>query len=807
MNRFGLFLPYLLLALVAVVVVISNWPQGAAEPQEAAVMRVMCPPCEMEVDPETALTAEINGRTYYFCGRGCRNSYVKEHESSAAVNAKRIDVVCNMEVNPIWGITSHHEGSVYYFCTRKCRELFDANAESYLAARCVVCAAPLADIETYTATYLGKPYELCSAEHRVKFKEDPAAYFMHSMWGIPTWLYYTSIAIVLVVSFGVFDWLSRRAAPSASLESHDSHVQADGRSAAADRGTYTGGDQIRGEGERLLDPVTAGVPLLLSSGPTGEAHRSSAVAYDAGVPLAARLPVEHAAPLHTGGQAASGTLALPILNLPAGVPLLLSSGPAGDAHRSRAVAHRFDLLSIGLIGAAVRSRPFRFVIQAIVSILFVVIIAAGIFGNQNPSLNIAPLLTWTIWWGLLPVLILFAGKAWCYVCPWDAMAGWTEKLRFWKKIDESLSLGWRWPKVVRNISIATIMFVGLTWIELGFGVTMSPKITAYLAIGMVLLAVISAMLFDKKSFCRYGCLVGRVSGLYAMFGGTEVRARDDGTCEACHTKECIKGSETAYGCPTFLYPGGLRTNTYCIQCMECIQACPHDNLAMNLRPLGADLAIEGKPRSDEAYLALLMLSITGFHGLAMTPVWQELVAAVRTQADLGRVIGFSVAMAAIMLAPIAVYALLIGVSHQLGRRDALKPLTYRDYFIRYAYAVLPIAIFYHIAHTLEHLLMEGPKILALVSDPFGWNWNLFGTAAWSLPPLISLGNLWLVQALLVLIGHVYSLWVAQKTSLHLFGSSRAAFRSQVPMLVGMISFSVFSLWLLKQPMQMHTSAM
>ena len=49
--------------------------------------------------------------------------------------------------------------------------------------------------------------------------------------------------------------------------------------------------------------------------------------------------------------------------------------------------------------------------------------------------------------------------------------------------------------------------------------------------------------------------------------------------------------------------------------------------------------------------------------------------------------------------------------------------------------------------------------------------------------------------------------VAQRTSLNLFGSRRAAFRSQLPMLVGMIAFSVFSLWLLKQPMEMRTSAM
>ncbi len=60
--------------------------------------------------------------------------------------------------------------------------------------------------------------------------------------------------------------------------------------------------------------------------------------------------------------------------------------------------------------------------------------------------------------------------------------------------------------------------------------------------------------------------------------------------------------------------------------------------------------------------------------------------------------------------------------------------------------------------------MEGPKVVAIASHPLGWGRNQFGTG-------------------------------------------RAAFRSQLPMLVGMICFSVFSLWLLKQPMEMRTSAM
>lgn len=746
MDKIKLLFPYLLLSVIIVIVVESNFGNRS---NVSDAHPVVCGPCQMTIDHRDAIRADVDGRTAWFCSSGCRDGALAAAKglTGAPHRQSDIDVVCNMEVNPAWGITAMHDGKPYHFCTQRCRELFIEDPAAFLTQRCLVCSKTIDSESGVTATYLGKTYHLCSEAHRAEFKTDPAAFFMHTMWGIPTWLYYASIAIVLIVSFGVFDFLGRK-------DSNTSAVKSSPRNRFANR------DSMVGEGERLVEAT---------------------------------------------GQQPSGPGALSIT-----LPLLTQPFESATSHQERlhcSHGDRFDLLRIRWINACFRSRFFRFLLQSVVVALFVLIIVAGIFGNQNPALNIAPILTWTVWWGLLIVLIMFAGKAWCYVCPWDAIAGWTERLSFWRKSNDGLTLGRKWPRVVRNISIATILFVGLTWVELGFGVTMKPRITAYLAIGMLLMAMASALLFDRKSFCRYGCLVGRVSGLYALFASTEVRSKSEAICTSCHTKECVKGSETAYGCPTFLYPGKLESNTYCIQCMECVQACPHDNLAVNLRPWGSDLVTGGKPRSDEAYLALLMLAITGFHGLTMTPLWQQLISAIRESAGVGRVIGFSVGMALLMLGPIAIYAVLVGISQWFGRQKALTPLSYGDYFIRYAYALLPIALFYHIAHNAEHLLMEGPKVLAMVSDPFGWGWNLFGTGRWTIPPLISLEKLWIIQVLLVLIGHVYSLWVAQRTSLRLFGSARAAFRSQLPMLAGMIAFSIFSLWLLKQPMEMRTSAM
>lgn len=49
------------------------------------------PVCGMSVDPATALSAEVDGTTYYFCAAGCRKAFLAdpqafldgEHEHSA----------------------------------------------------------------------------------------------------------------------------------------------------------------------------------------------------------------------------------------------------------------------------------------------------------------------------------------------------------------------------------------------------------------------------------------------------------------------------------------------------------------------------------------------------------------------------------------------------------------------------------------------------------------------------------------------------------------------------------------------------
>lgn len=464
-------------------------------------------------------------------------------------------------------------------------------------------------------------------------------------------------------------------------------------------------------------------------------------------------------------------------------------------------AAKYELTQFKWVKWLLKSRYTQLSVQVLLVILFGLIIFAGFYGNQHPGRNLAPTLTWNIWWIGLIFLILFFGKMWCYACPWDALTNWITRLSFVKVNKDAINLGWKWPRWLKNIYLATILFVFLTWLELGYHVTLSPETTATLGLVMFGLVFVPGLLFEKKSFCRYGCLIGRVSGLYAMFSPVEIRARSLEVCGTCKTADCLTGNGSGYPCPTGQYLKTMKANTYCIMCAECFRTCKHDNVALNIRPFAADLAASVKPRKDEAYLALILFALTAFHGLTMTPMWKSFVRDLQRGLGIGELSAFTLGMAICLALPILIYAAFVWLS-KLFSGDRLK--TAASLFVRYAYGLIPIALFYHLAHNVEHFFMESQKLLVLISDPFGYGWNLFGTAQWQATPLLSLESVWYLQVGLVIIGHVFGLTVSHRHAHHIFPDRKTAIKSQLPMIALMIIFSLSSLWLIAQPMEMRT---
>ena len=476
---------------------------------------------------------------------------------------------------------------------------------------------------------------------------------------------------------------------------------------------------------------------------------------------------------------------------------------------------RLDLLKFSPLKSMLKWRPFQFFMRLPFVLLFLFIIWAGLYGSQFPGGNIATLVTWTIWWAGIIFVVIFLGKFWCYFCPWLAIAEWVQRLTFWKRKNPALNLQREWPKAMRNIYIAAGFFVLLTWLDLGFGITMKPRATAYFALFMLLITVLPALIFEKGSFCRYACLVGRISGLYSLFAATELRSSDKGVCRACRTHDCYAGNEFGYPCPTSLNLAVTHLNTYCVLCTECVKTCPHDNVAINIRPFAADLRKTTHQRTDEAYLTLIMLALASFHGLSMTPVWSRATAWAQEWTNFSKLAIFSVGMGGIIMLLIAIYALfcwLIRLS--AGTQVALTPgdgdseireITYKRLFVNFAYSLLPIALFYHLAHNAAHLFTEGQKVVTVASDPLGRGWDLMGTASLQLAPILTMTQIWYAQVALIVIGHVYGVYISHGIAYHTFPNSRQAFRSLIPNLLLMVAYSCFSLWLISLPMEMRTA--
>lgn len=444
-------------------------------------------------------------------------------------------------------------------------------------------------------------------------------------------------------------------------------------------------------------------------------------------------------------------------------------------------------------------------LRVIAASVFLLVIAAGLFGTQVPEKNIATTLTWTLWWSGVVISVFFVGSAWCAICPWDAIATWLVRRRLWKRGNEFASLNIKVPKIIRNIWPALIMFVVLTWLELGFGVTTSPYATALLALLVVVLATISLAVYERKAFCRYFCAVGRTLGAYGGIAPVALRPIDNAVCASCKTLECYNGTQDIEPCPTHLVMGSLKQNTYCTSCGSCTQSCPEQNINWQIRGIGDEVTYSSRPHWDESWFILGLLSLTLFHGFTMMPYWEEWMRQLAYNiGDSGRILtSFSIGMAVAILIPVVIYSACISWLHSiLGKKEPWQRV-----FSSMALSILPLAFAYHIAHNLSHLVRESQGFWSVLLNPFGINTQPLSMQEVHMRhmyPLVSDNIVFALQATLILLGFWLALKVLRQRLQLLEGYSlKSSNLVYVPILSFIFLISLVSLWLLMQPMIMR----
>jgi len=153
----------------------------------------------------------------------------------------------------------------------------------------------------------------------------------------------------------------------------------------------------------------------------------------------------------------------------------------------------------------------------------------------------------------------------------------------------------------------------------------------------------------------------------------------------------------------------------------------------------------------------------------------------------------TLAFLAFLVLTLGVYALACA----LARLVSGPPLGARGVALAFAYPLVPLAAGFHLTHGLDHTLESLQLLVRLVSDPFGFGWNLFGTRALPLAKP-STWVVWYAQIGVIVAVHVAGIWVAHVTALARYRDRGAALRSQLPMVGVMVLFTISGLWILSR---------
>lgn len=443
---------------------------------------------------------------------------------------------------------------------------------------------------------------------------------------------------------------------------------------------------------------------------------------------------------------------------------------------------RIDLYRIPWIRSVLNSRWVQLALRTVTLLGFIFTLVTAISGTLVGSHNFAIIVVWIAWWTALKlVFIPLGGRTWCSICPIPLAGDWIQRGGIWVNGKAKRGINLRWPTTLRG---SWLQSVGFLVIGLFSAVTLTdPRLTGWVLLGLLLLSTGMSLIFEHRAFCSHVCPIGGFSGMYAKTAPVELRVVDRVVCIDHGDKSCYRA------CPWGIYPLTLKDNASCGLCLDCLRACPQDNLAVNLRQFGGDLANPpGSIRLDETFLALVMLgSALAFSAVFIGP-WGRLKSAAYAIGSL-RWIAFGSAF--LGLTAILLPALYMG-SIWVGKRMSKSQKPLKQLAATYTAGLLPLGLLSWIAFTLSFALPKINLVLGVLNDPFGWGWHVLNLAHITQTLDVS-GFSPYLQVVMLLVGAFWSARVTRKIS----DQNQSAIASpHLPLLIFYMAYVGTFLWVL-----------
>ncbi|MFQ5656015.1 MAG: hypothetical protein ACE5G5_00570 [Candidatus Methylomirabilales bacterium] len=411
--------------------------------------------------------------------------------------------------------------------------------------------------------------------------------------------------------------------------------------------------------------------------------------------------------------------------------------------------------------------------------LFILLILAGLVGDQYPLRNLAPTVVWIIWWVGLAYISALAGDLWALINPWKVLFGWAEILYRRSRHGRELSRQLPYPEAL-GMWPGAILFLAFSWVELVFHGSAVPSNIAVMAVTYSVITWTGMFLFGREQWLRHGEAFSLVFGVLARFAPTEVRVVRSDVCKACVACRDRDGE--------------------CINCYECFCQAESTHREWNLRPYAVGLLRNEPVPTSMMIFVLLMLSTVTFDGFKATPAWASIESFFDfLLPDLAGARLTAIRTLGLITFPMLFLGIYLTVSGVMSAASGWR-LSIGELARSFAFSLVPIALAYHMAHYLSFLLIQGQLIIPLASDPFGFGWNLLGTAGYR----INIGVVgarfgWYTAVIAIVTAHIIAVYLAHVIATRSLEDRVPALRSQYPMSALMVGYTIVSLWILAQP--------
>ncbi|MCA9263065.1 MAG: hypothetical protein KDA60_04430 [Planctomycetales bacterium] len=493
----------------------------------------------------------------------------------------------------------------------------------------------------------------------------------------------------------------------------------------------------------------------------------------------------------------------------------------GDA---TAASRSLDLLEIPVLGRFLKWRYSRLTLQVPLFLLSVLMVVHAFAGPQLAPKNLATLLTWVHFRGMVVLVLLLGGNLFCMACPF--MLPREIARRF-------VTPRWTWPRWLRNKWLSLALFIAVLFVYEWLDLWANPSGTGMLIVGYFAVALLVDCLFQRASFCKYVCPVGQFNFISSTMSPVEITVRDQDLCSHCETKDCIRGSRHALlsppapaavspsdtsavsplpivqrGCELALFQPRKVDNWDCTFCLDCIYACPHDNVGIVTRlpasalPHSESRSGIGKLNRRLDFTALIVVFTFGSLLNAFAMISPIYVVEQSIAESLGLRMEWPILVGLFGIALVIEPAVLLGAAAWLTRRFSGSEQSLLSIVKRFAVTLIPLGFGVWLAHYGFHFFTGCwtviPVAQSAARDFTGM--SLLGSPKWELGGLPE-EIVGVLETFFLSLGLLGSLLVTWQVSRQF--APRHTVRVSGPWFALLVMLFATACWVMSQPMDMR----